>query len=288
MSIEDIILAQDKRGIAALRPYLPPHYCEDAARFILAQDGPVMIATGFYILQADRPETDGPLGALALGRALHQLGRRVIQVSDSYTAPLLQHLSQQPNASPAEIISFPITDASASRQHAAELLATFNPGLLIAIERCGLTAADTYLNMRGRDISATTARIDELFVQHPHSIGIGDGGNEIGMGNLADRIPDVPSLPDQPALTCTTQLVIASVANWGAYGILAALSRLTGQSLLPVPEAESTSLRQAVDFGAVDGTTSEAVYTVDGFSMAENENTLQRLHDELLVEQADR
>lgn len=277
MSIEDIILAHDKRGIAALRPYLSPRYCEDAARFILAHDGPVMIATGFYILQADRPETDGPLGALALGHALRQLGRRVIHVSDHYTTPLLQHLG----GSDTTIASFPITDADASRQYATKLLAEYNPGLLIAIERCGLTAADTYLNMRGRDISATTARIDELFVQHPHSIGIGDGGNEIGMGNLADRIPAVPSLPDQPALTRTTQLVIASVANWGAYGILTALSHLTGQALLPDPNAESASLRQAVDFGAVDGTTSEAVYTVDGFSLAENADTLQRLHGEL-------
>ncbi len=275
MSIEDIILAEDKRGIAALRPYLAPHYCEDAARLMLAHDGPALIATGFYILQADRPETDGPLGALALGRALHRLGRQVIHVSDRYTAPLLHHLSE----SGTEIVSFPITDAETSRQYARQLLADYQPTLSIAIERCGLTAADTYLNMRGRDISATTARIDELFVDHPCSIGIGDGGNEIGMGNLADRIPAVPSLPDQPALTRTTQLVIASVANWGAYGILTALSRLTGQNLLPTPEAESEALRKAVDFGAVDGTTSEAVYTVDGFSLAENASTLMRLHE---------
>jgi len=275
MSIEEIILAQDKRGIAALRPYLSPHYCEEAARFILAHDGPVLIATGFYILQADRPETDGPLGARALGQALQRLGRHVIYLSDRYTTPLMRHLS----GPEAEIVSFPIADAEASRQYARELLATYQPALLIAIERCGLTAADTYLNMRGRDISATTARVDELFIQHPHSIGIGDGGNEIGMGNLADQIPAVPSLPDQPALTRTTQLVIASVANWGAYGILTALSRLSGLPLLPTPDAESDALRKAVDFGAVDGTTSEAVYTVDGFSMVENASTLARLHD---------
>jgi hypothetical protein len=275
MSIEDIILAQDKRGISALRPYLSPHYCEDAARLILTHDGPVLIATGFYILQADRPETDGPLGALALGQALHRLGRQVIHVSDRYTTPLLQHLG----GPAANVVSFPITDAAASRDYARQLLAMYQPALLIAIERCGLTAADTYLNMRGRDISATTARLDELFVLHPHSIGIGDGGNEIGMGNLADRIPAVASLPDQPALTRTAQLVIASVANWGAYGILTALSRLSGHNLLPTPDAESHALRKAVDFGAVDGTTSEAVYTVDGFSMAENASTLARLHD---------
>lgn len=206
---------------------------------------------------------------------MHQLGRHVMYVSDCYTTPLLQHLS----GPDAEMINFPITDAAASRQYARDLLNEYQPALLIAIERCGLTAADTYLNMRGRDISATTARLDELFTQHPYSIGIGDGGNEIGMGNLAHQIPDVATLPDQPALTRTTQLVIASVANWGAYGILTALSLLSGQNLLPTPEAESEALRQAVDFGAVDGTTSEATYTVDGFSLAENASTLARLND---------
>ena len=274
MSIEDLILAQDKRGIAALRPYLPARYCEEAARTMLADAGPVLIATGFYILQADRPETDGPLGALALGRALQRLGRRVIYVSDRYTTPLMQHLG----GAEAEVLSFPIADAVASQAYARDCLAAHRPDLLIAIERCGLTAADAYLNMRGRDISATTARIDELFIQHPRSIGIGDGGNEIGMGNLADRIPDVPSLPDQPSLTRTTQLVIASVANWGAYGMLTALSRLRGENLLPTPEDESEALRCAVDFGAVDGVTGEAGYTVDSFSMAENASLLARLH----------
>ena len=274
MSIEDIILAQDKRGIAALRPYLPARYCDDAARLALAHDGPTLIATGFYILQADRPETDGPLGALALGRALQRLGRQVIYVSDRYTTPLLRRLG----GAEADILDFPIADAEASRQHARDCLAARQPALLIAIERCGLTAAGAYLNMRGRDISATTARIDELFLQHPHSIGIGDGGNEIGMGNLADRIPAAPLLPDQPAQTRTTKLVIASVANWGAYGMLTALSRLCGETLLPTPEDESEALRRAVDFGAVDGVTGEAAYTVDGFSMAENAGVLARLH----------
>ncbi len=274
MSIEDIILAHDKRGIAALRPHLSPQYCAEAARFILAHPGPILIATGFYILNADAPETDGPLGALALGKALTALGQPVVYVSDAYTTPLMAHLA----APGTDIVDFPITDAPSSRHYASEVLATYNPALLIAIERCGLTQAETYLNMRGRDISATTARIDELFLQHPHSIGIGDGGNEIGMGNLAPHIPAVATLPDQPTVTCTTHLVIASVANWGGYGVVAALSQLVGRDLLPATDAEMAMIRQAVDFGAVDGTTSERVYTVDGFGLEENAEVLERLH----------
>jgi hypothetical protein len=274
ISIEDVILAQDKRGISALRPQLTPHFCEEAARFLLAHPGPTLIATGFYIAGAHAPETDGPPGALALGNALNSLGQTVVYVSDRYTTPLLAFLT----AHGAPIVDFPITDTVASRHYASQVLAQWQPSLLIAIERCGLTNTGTYLNMRGQDISHTTARVDDLFLQHPYTIGIGDGGNEIGMGNLAAHIPHIASLPAQPAMTPATHLVIASVANWGAYGILTALSLLVGRNLLPATADETTQIRKAVDFGAVDGTTGDSAYTVDGFSLEENARVLERLH----------
>ena len=58
MSIEDIILAQDKRGISALRSHLPSDYCLQTARFVLDHPGPVLIATGFSIPMAQATETD--------------------------------------------------------------------------------------------------------------------------------------------------------------------------------------------------------------------------------------
>jgi len=54
--IEDIILAQDKRGISNLRPFLPVNYCQEAARWVLAQRAlakkSAIITTGFYILSS--------------------------------------------------------------------------------------------------------------------------------------------------------------------------------------------------------------------------------------------
>ena len=279
-TIEDVILAQDRRGIAALRGHPPEDYCEAAARFLLQHAGTVLIATGFYVLRADAPETDGPPGALALGRALAALGSRVAYVSDAYTAPLLADLAP----CGTETVAFPIADDAASRQIARDLLDRIEPTALIAIERCALTRSGTYLNMRGQDISAHTARLDHLFRQHPHTVGIGDGGNEIGMGNLAPRIPEVPTLPNDPAVTRTTHLVIASVANWGAYGVVAALSRLTGRNLLPRPGDESACIRRLVASGAVDGVTGAADCTVDSFNLSENTAVLERLNSLLETE----
>ena len=280
MTIEDVILAQDRRGIAALRQYLPVSFCEAAARFLLQHAGTVLIATGFYVQRADAPETDGPPGALALGRALTALGNRVVYVSDAYTAPLLADLAP----SGTETVDFPIADDAESHEVARDLLDRIEPTALIAIERCALTRRGTYLNMRGQDISAHTARLDHLFRQHPHTVGIGDGGNEIGMGNLASHIPGIATLPDEPAVTRATRLVIASVANWGAYGVVAALSRLAGRNLLPRPADESACMRRLVALGAVDGVTGVADRTVDSFTLSENVAVLERLNALLAAE----
>ncbi|SUZ91817.1 uncharacterized protein METZ01_LOCUS44671, partial [marine metagenome] len=272
-TIEDIILDQDKRGMMALRPYLPDDYCSQAAQFIMDNPGGVIIVTGFYVVMAGKPETDGPPGAIAIGEALKGLGRAVTYVSDEYTTPVLRRY-----ANGSDVIEFPIDGVDASKKHAKGILKKVKPSLLISIERCGRTREDTYLNMRYVDISPNTARLDYLFDSEVPSVGIGDGGNEIGMGNLAEVIPTVDSLPDYPAVNQVDRLVIASVSNWGGYGLVAALSRISGKNLLPSVESETAMLHGMIEAGVVDGTTGNAVPTVDNFSAEENGALLDRLH----------
>ena len=274
-TIEDIILAQDLRGVSELRPFLPPDFCHQAAQYILDNPGPVAIITGFYILTAGQPETDGPPGAIAIGDALQALGRQVSYVTDRPTAPLLQ----DGLGGRAEVVEFPIADPAASRQAAAELIDRIQPALLISIERCGRTSNDIYLNMLSRDITDYTARLDYLFELGIPSVGIGDGGNEIGMGNLAEQIPPVERLPDDPAITQVDKLIIASVSNWGGYGLVAALSRLVGRNLLPPVDADTRRIRQMVDSGAVDGGSGLNRYYVDNFTLEQNGAVLSRLHE---------
>ncbi|MYC39087.1 MAG: DUF4392 domain-containing protein [Chloroflexi bacterium] len=272
-TIEDIILDYDKRGMLALRPHLPADFCEQAAQYVVDHPGHTLIVTGFYVLMAGKPETDGPPGAIAIGNALQSLGRKVSYVTDACTAPVLRQWAGE-----AEVIEFPVADVEESKRHAAELLERLRPDLLVSIERCGRNNNDEYLNMRGRSITHETARVDYLFDGSVPSVGIGDGGNEIGMGNLVEIIPSVDSLPDDPAIAEVDRLVIASVSNWGGYGLVAAISRLTGRNLLPSAEAEDLMVQGMVEAGAVDGTTGDAVPTVDNFSMEENGALLARLH----------
>ena len=138
--------------------------------------------------------------------------------------------------------------------------------------------------MHGQDISKYNAKIDYLFLNHlsdesTKTIGIGDGGNEIGMGNLASVIPSIPSLVKLPCITSTTKTIISSVSNWGAYGLLSALSIIRGTNLLPSVEDEKKLIKEMVDLGAVDGVSGKQDYRVDGFSLDENSNTLIKLHE---------
>ena len=275
MTIEDIILDRDRRGVSALRPHLTERYCDDAAGLILDNPGTVLIATGFYILSGRAAETDGPPGAAVIGSALEAIGYEVVYVTDRYAAPVMKAVAP----SGARVVDFPIAPDEASKAFAEKLLAETDPSILVAIERCGLTSQGLYLNMRGDDITRFNARIDDLFSRHPNTIGIGDGGNEIGMGNVASAIKETPSLVKTPCVTTTTKLIISSVSNWGGYGLVAALSVRRGQNLLPPIEAEQELLRRTVNMGAVDGMSAKSEYKVDGFTLDENSETVARLHD---------
>ena len=276
-TIEDIILSEDKRGVSHLRPFLPDDFCDRTARYILEHPGRVAIVTGFYILTAGQHETDGPPGALAIGNALQELGNDVTYVTDVHTAPMLRGwLGDR-----ARVVEFPIVGDAESRSAARALIDELRPALLISIERCGRNASDVYLNMLSRDITEFTARLDYLFELGVASVGIGDGGNEIGMGNVLEHIPPVATLPDEPAISKVDRLLIASVSNWGGYGLVAAMSLLSGRNLLPSVEAENHLITRMVDEGAVDGGSGLSRYYVDNFTLEENGELLELLHQKV-------
>jgi len=273
-TIEDIILQKDGRNISALRPYLPSNYVEEAADLILEHPGKVLIVTGFYIVYANAPETDGPPGAAAIGEALAAIGYEVAYVTDKYSMDVMKSV-----AGDNRVIEFPIADHMDSAAAARKILETENPSVVIAIERAGLVGDGTFRNMHGTDISAYNAKIDHLFDQHPYSVGIGDGGNEIGMGNLRDEAAGIDRLPDDPCVTTTTKLMIASVSNWGGYGLAAALSLKMSKNLLPSIKAENAWVQSTYETGAVDGPTGQHRPYVDGFPLDEYNSCLTDLHE---------
>lgn len=273
-TIEDIILQDDTRGISALREHLPANFIEEAAEQVLGRPGKALIVTGFYIAYAGAAETDGPPGAVAIGQALTKLGYEIAYVTDKWSLDVVKSVSGD-----AEVIEFPVATHFESSQFANEITAKYRPSVLISIERAGLVGDGTYRNWKGEDISKFNGKIDHLFDQHPHSIGIGDGGNEIGMGNLREVIPGTPKLPDNPCVTTTTKLVIASTSNWGGYGLVAQLGLMTGNDLLPSVEQGYEWVKQTVATGAVEGLSGEAKDFVDGRAPEDDAMCLRDLHE---------
>jgi hypothetical protein len=133
--------------------------------------------------------------------------------------------------------------------------------------------------MRDMDITSNTAKIDLLFKKHYASVGIGDGGNEIGLGNLYSEVEGSRELVGFPAKTKTTKLIISSVSNWGGYGLVAAISILKDKNLLPSVEMDIHNIKKIVAMGAVDGFSGDNIEKVDGFTLDENASFLENLHD---------
>ena len=270
--IEDLVLQHDRRGISLLQAHLPAdNFCQ-TAQYVLDHPGAIIITTGFYVNGI--AETDGPPGALALAKALHALGRQVHVISDHYCTPLLEPFA----GNSFNVIEFPITGESKSRSIAGSLIEELQPALMIAVERCGQTIDGRYCNMRGVEITACTARLDHLFLGQPATIGIGDGGNEIGMGKLFNQLSAIPSLIANPTTTATQRLLIATVSNWAVYGLLTELSRLCDRNLLPSVEEQRALLHEIVARGSTNGVSGLVENKVDGYDDSVNDGILAEMH----------
>ncbi len=257
LTIEDAILQNSHRGMTKLAEFLPADFCHEAAREILSWERKeVLLTTGFFV--NGFPETDGPAGTMVLASALKQLGFNPIIVTEAFGRAYFADCD----------LAVLTVQKSFTKAQFEELLDKFNPAGLISIERCGRNADGEYLNMRGKSVGELTSSIDDLFFAAQGripTIGIGDGGNEIGMGALLNEIH--ASLAIDPCVVPVDKLVVASVSNWGAYGLAGCLEELTGIFLLPSLSDVEDFLNYTVSLGSVDGVSGQCVATVDGYEL---------------------
>ena len=186
-TIEDIILQKDGRNISALRPYLPSNYVEEAADLILEHPGKVLIVTGFYIVYANAPETDGPPGAAAIGEALAAIGYEVAYVTDKYSMDVMKSV-----AGDKRVIEFPIADHMDSA--AAAELARVNAGIKMPLTHY---EKEMLPRQRGDEMQSNRPQVASGRGTGPGSYGeaaqasefyaTGRGGMQTGGGNFAGQ-----------------------------------------------------------------------------------------------------
>lgn len=298
---------------------------EQAARSLADHAQRVALVTGFAVRGPDglTAETDGPPGTLYLARVLRDLGCDPTIVTDRWAWPTLLAGCRATGFDPDRLVPFPSTNDAPACDVDDWIDQFLSPSgrpwtHLIAIERAGPshTAAsfaaqprdhgpsweefDRYLppdardvchNMRGESIDAHTAPVQRMFeiVEQRNlpiaTIGLADGGNEIGMGRipwelLQQAIPD--GLGGRIACRIATHhLAIAGVSNWAAYALALAVAalrdRLDVAAALDL-DAERDLIQTLVDEGgAVDGVTRLRQATVDGLPLETYLQTLAGL-----------
>lgn len=145
-------------------------------------------------------------------------------------------------------------------------------------------------SMRGRDLTDLT-RPAHLLFETPRTvttgglttIGIGDGGNEIGMGRVPwDTIRR--NITNGGLVACrvrTDALIVAGISNWGAWALAAGVRLLRGaapDSALYDPAVEQRLLEVMISAGPlVDGVTLQPTLTVDGQPFDDYIATLTRI-----------
>ena len=252
---------------------------ESTARDLSTSDN-IVIVTGFCIRDCKIGETDGPIGALSLAYALEKLNKKVIIVTDVYTEKLIK-FSKYIIDFQGEI--FTVTHEN-SEELSNKIIKEFNPNHIIAIERPGRNKDGKSYSMRGEDITEFCPNTDILFEKAKElgirTSGIGDGGNEIGMGKISEYIIENVYKGEQIcAVIETDNLIVAGISNWGGHAVAAVLSVINNEMVMYDYNIEVEILKKIVELGAVDGCTKQNTTTVDGLSFEENITVFNKIRD---------
>jgi D-glutamate cyclase len=247
-----------------------------AASALAADPAPrIGLLTGFFVPGGTPPaaETDGPAGAALLARALLDAGLHCRVATDTVCAHAMRVALGQAGAAAVEVDA---VAPGASPEAVIRDWRRHGINWVLAIERCGPAADGRPRNMRGVDIGAHTADLGDLFSAGPwHTIAIGDGGNEIGMGCMP-RFLVAAHIAHGERIGCVVpadHLIAAGVSHWGAYALLAALALLRPDWTAAMRAALNPALDGAVlqamvrDGPAVDGITGRQEPTIDALGL---------------------
>jgi len=265
----------------------------------------VLILTGMMIPPWNTAETDGPIGAAALARILrigfNALPVIVVDPSETTVRAVeaacrgmgvgIVDLGDLGRVSySASIQTFPL-DVEGARRAADRLIGELGPSAVIAVERLGMNVRGEYHTAHGYNCSNWSPRMDYIVERAREvgvlTIGIGDHGNEIGFGAIAEEarkiVPygEVCRCPCRGGIVCATEtdiLIVASISNWGAYGVEACLAYLKGDlELMHSPSLELRSIGECVGAGGIDGATSAPTASVDAVPAELNAHLVEML-----------
>jgi len=223
-------------------------------------------------------ENDGPFGSVVLAGALERIGHRVTIFTDPECVRPIEALCQRAHLA-ATLAALRNSD-TAQQEQAAEQM-----DVLVAVERLGGNVNGILYGMTGISRDPFRCNVDHMFRTHlalgKDSLGIGDGGNEVGFGAyraaLAKGLPQINQADGTPcrggvfSAVPTTSTVVASTSNLGAYGVCAALALLRRDlAICHTPDQEEALHHVGVGLGLADGGGGGTIAACDGIPAAAN------------------
>ena len=262
------LVARDEAGRGASKLSSPRELMRAASAFAPLRK--LAVVSGFYVPAAGAPETDGPGGAAILARAFQREGRECEIWTDARCIEVIAECAKAAGC------------AENTARIAPASLKERAPDGIIFVERLGRAVDGRYYNFKKQDISEWTAPLDALADEAAglgiHTIGIGDGGNEAGMGNFyAELCALLPGYAACLSVVRAEFALTADVSNWGAYALAEALSFVWGVRRGIEPGEETKILEAAALAGAADGISGRCETSVDGFCAAALEKKIAEL-----------
>nr|XP_046268557.1 D-glutamate cyclase, mitochondrial isoform X2 [Scatophagus argus] len=271
----------------------------------LSHASSVAITTGLptHYMHSPPDETDGPPGAIAMATMLLSLGKQVTWVTDRRALDMNRAIIDEAVRTGVLKTAIPlVTFEDNGPDSALHFLCHHgDPSKprydhLVAIERSGRAADGNYYNMRGINLKHLVDPIDDLFIAAKDipgiiTTGVGDGGNELGMGKLKEKVKAL--MPSGSLIACDVPAdyaITAGVSNWGGYAVACGLYLLhtcpshqrylkkglglehtTSQlqdwtANLPSVDKEESILSTLMSFGIRSGKTGHLAMEVDGLT----------------------
>ena len=222
------------------------------------------ILTGFCCLSPSS-ETDGPLGSSLLNSILNKLGFNTYLLTDSFSEKVVRASSNLD-----KVIIENSYEKFLEKNKETEI------SFIISCERPGRSLKNKdYRTMRAKNISHQNCNLDLLFPGENEkkgylTIGIGDGGNECGTGNIYKDVQKYVNFGEE---ICTDRfcdiLIMSGVSNWGALGLSASLVILNGDKnimefFINECSYQRELLEKMIEAGSYDGVSGKGELSIDG------------------------
>ena len=260
----------------------------------------VLLVTGFISPPWYRAEHDGLAGTAILARALEMtLSAIPVVVVEQELKNTMERLlrnvglvvydeydSVVGKGCTGWVVGFPVGRLEVDRA-SQRLLGLCQPKAIIAIERPGPNCDGRYHFVSGEEIVKCISEMEIPFEMMKEAgyltIGIGDNGNELGLGSIADVTRTVHRASHIATSIAADAVVTASVADWGAFGLAAALAFLAQRKdALACSSVLERLIWASIDSGIIDGSRGYAVTRIDDIELDFHVLLLDMLHHLLI------